>query len=83
MKALSITAILFLSLFTTLTAAAQATTKESIKVWGNCGMCKKNIEKAAKKGGATTANWNEDSKQLTVSYKAAKTTGIKIQQAIA
>jgi len=52
-------------------------------VWGNCGSCKKHIEKAAKSAGATVANWNQDSKKLNVSYDPAKTTSITIQQAIA
>lgn len=57
--------------------------KETFKVWGECGMCKKNIEKAAKDSGATTANWDTDSKQLTITYNTTKTSNQKIQQAIA
>ncbi len=56
---------------------------ETIKVWGNCGMCKKTIETAAVNAGATSADWNEETKQLQVSYKAKKTSSDKIQQAIA
>jgi periplasmic mercuric ion binding protein len=84
MKTLSIFGALLLSLFT-LKAHAQKTalTKETIKVWGNCGMCKTNIEKAAKKGGATIANWSEETHELNVSYVAAKTSSQKIQQSIA
>ncbi len=84
MKTLSFFAVLLFSTIT-LSSYAQkaAVTKETIKVWGNCGMCKTNIEKAAKKGGATTAVWNEESKELKVSYAAAKTSSQKIQDAIA
>jgi len=57
--------------------------KETIAVWGECGMCKSKIEKAAKTAGATTAVWNEDSKQLAVAYYPNKTNAAKIQQAIA
>ena len=57
--------------------------KETIKVWGNCGMCKKVIEKAAKTAGATAASWNEDSKELKVTYNSKKTSSQKIQQGIA
>jgi copper chaperone CopZ len=57
--------------------------KETFKVWGECGMCKKHIEKAAKESGATAANWDTDSKMLTVSYSTAKTSNQKIQEAIA
>ncbi len=69
--------------FCALTASAQTVKKETIKVWGNCGMCKTTIEKAAKSAGAKTAVWNEDTKQLEVAYTASKTSSEKIQQAIA
>ncbi|WP_462250013.1 heavy metal-binding domain-containing protein [Ferruginibacter sp.] len=84
MKTLNICAALLFSIFAINTSIAQtAVTKETIKVWGNCGMCKTTIEKAAKKGGATTANWNEESKELKVSYASNKTSSDKIQQSIA
>lgn len=57
--------------------------KENIKVWGECGMCKKKIETASKQAGAVTADWNEDSKVLSVSYNTNKTSATKIQQAVA
>lgn len=40
----------------------------SFEVLGNCGMCKSRIEKAAKEAGATNASWNEETKQLKVSF---------------
>jgi periplasmic mercuric ion binding protein len=84
MKTLNICAALLFSIFAINTSFAQnAVKKETIKVWGNCGMCKTTIEKAAKKGGATVANWNEDSKELKVSYAVNKTSSDKIQQSIA
>lgn len=70
-------------LFFAFSASAQTEKKETIKVWGNCGMCKTTIEKAAKSAGAKTAVWDEDSKQLNVSYASSKTSSEKIQQAIA
>ena len=60
---------------------AQAPT--NIKVSGNCGMCKKHIEKAAKDAGATTANWDKVSKILAVTFDAGKTNTDKIETAIA
>jgi hypothetical protein len=62
---------------------AQNAKKESIKVWGNCGMCKKTIETAASKAGASTATWDTETKMLSVSYDGKKTNAQKIQQAIA
>ncbi len=84
MKTLSLYAALLFSIFAINFSFAQtAVKKETIKVWGNCGMCKKTIEKAAKSAGATTASWNEDSKQLKVSYAVNKTSSSTIQQSIA
>lgn len=56
---------------------------ETIPVSGNCGMCKSNIEKAAKKAGASRADWDIDTKVLTVSYNSSSTDAAKIQQSIA
>ena len=55
----------------------------TFKVWGNCGMCKKTIEGAAKKNGATYASWNVDTKLMTVKFASAKTSEDKIQKGIA
>ncbi|MFN8253522.1 MAG: heavy metal-binding domain-containing protein [Ferruginibacter sp.] len=85
MKTISIFASLLFSIFALNTYAQKATsqTKETIKVWGNCGMCKSTIEKAAKKGGAAAADWDKETKALTVSYATDKTSSQLIQQAIA
>lgn len=60
-----------------------AQTPTTIKVSGNCGMCKKHIEKAAKDAGATNASWDKVTKLLTVSFDASKTNTDKIETAIA
>jgi periplasmic mercuric ion binding protein len=70
-----------MAFFFSLNSFAQKT--EEIKVWGNCGMCKKTIEAAAVKAGAKSANWNKDTKVLSVDFKEKKTDMQKIQQAIA
>jgi periplasmic mercuric ion binding protein len=71
-----------LSLFVWTFLFAQ-TKKDTVKVWGNCGMCEKTIENAAKSAGATEADWNKDTKVLNVSYAANKTNLVKIEQAVA
>lgn len=63
-------------------AFAQHTT-ETFSVSGNCGMCKKTIEKAAKSAGANKATWDADKQHITVTYNGKKTTRLKIQEAIA
>ena len=61
---------------------AQAKT-ETLKVSGECNSCKKKIESAAKKAGATYAVWDVDSKELTIKYNSTATNNAKIQKAIA
>ena len=57
--------------FSSIIAFGQNSSK--IKVAGNCGMCKKNIETAAKSAGALTAAWDKNTKLLTVTYDVAAT----------
>jgi periplasmic mercuric ion binding protein len=59
------------------------TKTETFKVAGECGSCKKKIESAAKKAGASYAAWNIDSKELIIKYNSTSTNTAKIQKAIA
>lgn len=70
-----ITIIAFLAfVFTSNTNAQSATTKtETLKVSGNCDMCKTRIEKAAKIDGVTKAEWSVKNKTLTATFDPAKT----------
>jgi len=84
MKSLNIYAALLVSLFAINFSFAQTSIKkETIKVWGNCGMCKKKIETAAKNAGATYANWNEHTNFLKISYDPLKSNSQSIQKSIA
>jgi len=65
-----------------LNASAQERT-DSFKVYGNCGMCKKRIEKAAKTNDVSTAVWNVETKIMTVTFDATKTNKEEIQKGIA
>ena len=67
------------------TAVAAATTDktETFQVLGNCGMCKRTIEKAAASAGATLANWDAEKDLLTVTFDPAKTSMDAIQKAVA
>ena len=57
---------------------------EKFEVKGNCGMCETRIEKAAKSvEGVTTADWNQETKILEVSFDESKTSVHKVQKAIA
>jgi mercuric ion binding protein len=56
----------------------------SFGVRGNCGMCKKTIEKAASKvEGVANATWDVDKKKIEVSFDDAKTDAMAIHKAIA
>lgn len=63
-------------------AFSQKVRSESFKVAGECGMCKKKIEKAAREAGATYAVWNTQTKILQVTYNAGVEVSA-IQQRIA
>jgi copper chaperone CopZ len=53
-------------------------------VRGNCGMCKKTIEKAANSvEGVASANWDVDKKKIDVSFDDSKTNAMAIHKAIA
>ena len=69
-------------IFVSASLFAQSKT-ETIKVSGNCDMCEQTIETAAKKAGATTAKWNDETKMLTVTYDEATTTNDAIQKKVA
>ena len=62
---------------------AQAKT-EMFEVKGNCGMCEKRIEKAAKSvEGVSAADWNQESKMLELSFDESKASAHKVQMAVA
>ena len=82
MKTLQIFLLSFLFISFSSVALAQTKT-EKFNVSGECGSCKKKIEKAAKSAGASYAVWNVDSKELVVKYNNASSNKAKIEQAIA
>lgn len=66
-----------------LAAGQGKTTKSTIKVFGNCGMCKERIETALDKGGVKLANWDSKTKNLEVVYNPKKITEMQIHELIA
>jgi len=89
MKTMKIFSIMLLLIAVTISVSAQTGTKisgsksESIKVSGNCDMCKNRIEKAAKAEGATTANWDSKTKLLAVTFDPSKTSVDALSKKIA
>jgi len=55
----------------------------SIKVWGNCGMCKSRIENTAKVDGVSKALWDAKTQILTLTYDPSKVKTDDIQKKIA
>lgn len=67
------------------TLFAQQTSQQTdtIKMYGECGMCKNRIQKALKLDGIAAANWNTETKLLTVTYKPALISNDDIQKKVA
>ena len=57
--------------------------EENFTVLGNCGMCKKRIEKAALEAGAKTAVWSQETKKITVVFDSKKVELATIKKNIA
>jgi periplasmic mercuric ion binding protein len=75
--------ILFMTLLQAGHAVAQDTQTDTFKVWGNCSMCEKRIEEAAKGKGVISADWDVDTKMLILKYDPAKTTPGVVRKRIA
>ena len=54
----------------------------SLKVDGNCSQCKARIEKAAKIEGVNKAEWNKDTKILTLTYMPGKVSSDNVLKSI-
>lgn len=65
------------------TETINGATTSSFKVWGNCEMCKETIESSLKTEGIEKADWNVDTKIMTVTYDSNKITLDQIQKNIA
>ena len=82
MKSLFIIAVAFLLMHAD-PQVIVAKTDQVITVFGNCGSCKKAIEKAAKSvEGVASATWDKKKKTLSVQFDEAKTSLDLIEKAI-
>lgn len=68
---------------TILMAQIQNAKTETVKVYGNCGMCKTKIEKAGNLKNIANVTWNEDTKMATLTYDESKTNQDEILKRIA
>jgi len=94
MKLKNIIAITFVALIATAcgnktenainkTETQNGVTVSTFKVWGNCEMCKETIEGSLNVNGISKADWNVDSKIMTVTYDNSKISLDQIQKNIA
>jgi copper chaperone CopZ len=64
-------------------AKIKNTKTQNVKVYGNCGMCKTNIETAANKKGVSKAVWDKDNKTAILTFDSTKTNADAILKNIA
>ena len=76
-------AITVLLSFTACNAQIKNAKTESVKIYGNCGMCETTIEKAGNKKKIAKVDWNKDTKMATITYDAKKTNQDEILKRIA
>lgn len=79
--------IIFLSIIiSSFTVSAQDKQKEVVTetyiVSGNCGECKDRIEEAAYIKGVKRADWDKETKKLTVTYRTSKTSSEEILKSV-
>ncbi|TDG34924.1 DUF3347 domain-containing protein [Pedobacter changchengzhani] len=56
---------------------------ETVKIYGNCGMCEKTIEKAGNIKNVSNVDWNKDTSMATLTYDAKQTNQDEILKRIA
>jgi copper chaperone CopZ len=76
-------AITVLLSFTSCNAQIKNATTETVKIYGNCGMCEKTIEKAGNLKDIVKIDWNVDTKLATITYDTKKTNQDEILKRIA
>ena len=76
--------ILMLATVIMFSVSVNAQTKiDTIKVSGECGMCKSRIQKTLKIDGIASAAWDTETKLLVVAYDVSKISNDDIQKKIA
>ena len=69
--------------FTTSYAQIKNAKTEEVKIYGNCGMCEKTIEKAGNIKNISSVDWNKETKMASISYDTNKTNKDEILKKIA
>lgn len=84
MKSISTTWMVVVMLLSSVYSFAQIKneTVETVKVNGNCGMCKKTIEKAGNLKNVAHVEWDENTQVATLKYDSSKTSQAEILKRI-
>ena len=69
----SMTTIIAILFYTGIVAQIKNPKTETVKINGNCGMCKSTIEKAGNKKKVSKIDWNKDSKIATLTFDSKTT----------
>ncbi|SEP66734.1 DUF3347 domain-containing protein [Flavobacterium urocaniciphilum] len=74
---------LFTMLSTTINAQIKNSKTETVKIYGNCGMCETKIEKAGTIKKVAKVDWNQETQMATITYDSKKTNQDEILKRIA
>ena len=69
--------------FTISSAQIKNSVTKNVKIYGNCGMCEKTIEKAGNLKNVAAVDWNKDTKMASITYNSKKTNQDEILKRIA
>lgn len=78
-----VTAFILMQSLTACNAQIKNLKTESVKIYGNCEICEKTIEKAGNMKKIALVDWNKDTKMATLSYDSTKTNQQEILKRIA
>ncbi len=73
----------FVLLSITINAQIKNSKTETVKIYGNCGMCETKIEKAGNIKKIANVDWNHETQMATLTYDATKTNQDEILKRIA
>lgn len=76
-------AIIVLLSFTACNAQIKNAKTETVKIYGNCGMCETTIETAGNVKKVAKVDWNKDTKMALITYDSTKTNQDEILKRIA
>jgi copper chaperone CopZ len=83
MKAIILMSVVGLLSATLAQAQIKNAKTETVKVYGNCGMCETSIEKAGSKTKIYKTDWDVDTKMATITYDSKQTSADAVLKSIA